>query len=131
MKADNNVTEIQKIDKWTPNPEDILFTNAKGIIYAPINTVFQSDVDSINYFIMSPKKCYNSQVMRDHTCLYLNYFEKYFDPDKELFVTMARIKYLIDYEQNYSKQGFLYDIRAYILGKSLTDKVAALTEYNY
>ena len=68
---------IPPVDSWTPEPQDILFTNAKGIIIAPVAQsvgLNSNEYSSLNYFIMSPKKCYNSQVMRDHTCLYLNYF---------------------------------------------------------
>ena len=84
---------IPAVDLWTPEPQDIIFSNAKGIIIAPIaQTVgLGTEYNSLNYFIMSPKKCYNSQVMRDHTCLYLNYFEKFYDPEKELLLLMARM----------------------------------------
>ncbi len=123
--------EIPKIDLWKPNPEDIMFTNTKGMIFLPIADFLKVDVETINCFYMNPKKCYNSQTMRDHTCDYLNYFEKYYDPEKTLFVFLAKMKYVIDFFPDYNKEQFLFDIRAYILGQELTNKVLKLVEYNY
>jgi len=121
------------IDTWIPAEEDIIYRNNKGIIYAPVMRGLQieGDYQSLDFFIMNPKKCYNSQVMRDHTCLYLNYFEKYYDPDKELSIIIFRIKYLIDTTPMYTEQQFLYDIRTYILNPRLIGKVRQLVEDNY
>ena len=89
---------IPSIDKWNPAEEDIIYRNNKGIIYAPVMSglKIEGDFQSLDFFIMNPKKCYNSQAMREHTCLYLNYFEKFYDQDKELSIIIFRIKYLID-----------------------------------
>lgn len=125
-------TNIPKIDDWKPeNEQDILFSNMKNIVLAPISKYLRVESESLDCFIIRPKKCYNSQVIRDHLCQVINYFEKYFDPDKELFACMSRVKYMIDFFPNYSKENFLHDVRVYILGNSLKDKVVKLTEYNY
>ena len=128
-----NSNSYPKIDTWNPeSPDDAIFTNTKGFIIAPISKCFNIEPNpSLDYFTMSAKRCYNSQVMRDHTCQYLNYFEKYFDTDKELLVTMAKIKYMIDFVPQYTHQNFLYDIRVYILGRSLIEKAIRLVECNY
>ena len=108
---------IPVIDTWVPQPEDVIYQNNKGIIYAPVMSSLniQGDYDSLNFFIMNPKKCYNSQAMRDHTCLYLNYFEKYYDPEHELLVNYAHIKYMIDYVDLYSQEDLFDDIFKYIM----------------
>lgn len=120
------------IDEWEPvEKEDTIFSTIKGFIIAPIAQCFKVEDLNLNYFNMSPKKCYNSEDTRVHLCKYLNYFEKYFDPDKELLVTMAKIKYMIDYVPEYSSDNFIYDVRVYILGESLVRKAMHLVECNY
>ena len=77
-----NVNEIiPNIDEWKPEPEDIIFTNSKNIIIAPIARFFHQDesnpeMQKLNYFIVKTKKSYNSDDLRDHNNHYLNYFEK-------------------------------------------------------
>lgn len=130
----NDGNRIPNIDTWEPEPQDVIFSNTKGFIIAPVTDCFNIKTekdDTLNYFYVAPKKCYNSKVMRAHMCQYLNYFEKYFDPDKELLVTLAKVKYMIDYVPQYTHQNFLYDVRVYILSKSLIDKVIRLVECNY
>ena len=127
------IIKIPEVDTWVCPPEDVIFSNAKGIISAPISKVLQINSDSpgIDWFLMSTKKCYNSQVMRDHTCLYLNYFEKYYDTDKELLIILSRIKFLIDTTPQYSEVNFLNDIRVYILNERFKSKVNDMVDRNY
>lgn len=128
----NNSNDVPNIDEWEiTNKEDIIFSSTKGFIIAPISNCFRVEDNNLNYFNMSPKKCYNTEDTRVHICKYLNYFEKYFDTDKELLVTMAKIKYMIDYVPEYNNNNFLYDIRVYILGESLVNKAMRLVECNY
>ena len=71
---------IPYVDKWKIQPEDIYFTNAKDVLVAPISNYYHledSNSARINYFWIKPKKSYNSDLLRDHCCLYLNYFEKF------------------------------------------------------
>ena len=122
---------VPKVDTWVCPQEDTLFTSTKNVIIAPINNFLNISSDSLDYFVIRPKKCYNSQVLREHLCQVLNYFEKYFDPDKELFIYMARIKYMIDNVQGYNTQNFIHDIRVYVLGDGIKRKTEAMTDYNY
>ena len=145
-----NVNEaVPVIDEWVPNPEDIIFTNSKNIIVAPIARYFHQDEtdpekQKLNYFIVKTKKSYNSDDLRNHNCHYLNYFEKYYDPEKELFTNMANIKFMIDAyagrpqldaEGNpqfvYTLQNFIFDLHKYILQPSIFQKVIDMTERNY
>ena len=124
---------IPLVDVWTPEPQDVIFTNAKGIIIAPVapSLGLSPEFASLNYFIMSPKKCYNSQVMRDHTCLYLNYFEKFYDPEKELLLLMSRIKYMMDTTRMYTESDFLFDLKRYIISDNIKNAVRRMVDDNY
>lgn len=127
-------TNIPKITEWTPTrKEDILFTNAKNIILAPVTKVLKVQSNTLDYFMIRVKKCYNSQVLRDHVCITCNYFEKYYDKDLELLVSMSRIKYMIDTRSDtyYTRENFIHDIGLYVLSQSIKEKVIRMTEYNY
>jgi hypothetical protein len=132
MNMDN---QIPVVDKWNPQPEDIIFTNSKNIILAPVSRYFHlevnQDTEKVNYFMVKPKKGYNSDDFRNHCCLYLNYFEKYFDQEKEYFTNLCHIKYLIDGYSEYDKNAFMNDIIKYIIQSSLFYKTANMVEYNY
>lgn len=125
--------QIPIVDEWKPEADDIYYTNAKDIIVAPVSDYYHLDGDNvrINYFWIKPKKSYNSDLLRDHCCHYLNYFEKYFDTEKEYFTNMALIKFLMDYYQDYNINNFIYDINRYIIQSSIISKVQAMVDHNY
>lgn len=124
---------IPLVDEWKKEPDDTIFTNAKNIIMAPIGQYFRVNEEQsrINFFMINPKKSYNSDLLRDHTCTYLNYFEKYFDTEKEYFTNLAQLKFLIDTYQDYNVNNFMYDINRYIIQPSLFSKIAKMVELNY
>ena len=122
-------------DEWRPNAaEDILFKTVKDIIIAPVASIYKienPEDERINYFWIRTKKSYNSDLLRDHTCSYLNYLEKFFDPEKEYFTNMCYIKIMIDGFVDYNRQNFIYDINRYILNNSLFEKVKKMVAHNY
>lgn len=125
--------QIPIVDDWKPQPEDIIFTNSKNIIAAPISAFYHSQNcnEKINFFMVNPKKSYNSDDLRNHCCLYLNYFEKYYDQEKEYFTNLANIKFLIDCYPEYSIENLIYDLNKYILQQSIFDKIFKMVEFNY
>lgn len=128
-----NKKDIPMVDHWKPNAEDVLFTNAKDIIIAPIAKFFKYEDENarINYFFIKPKKSYNSDLLRQHNCDYLNYFEKYFDEEKEYFTNLASLKFWIDCYPQYNAANFMNDLIRYILQPSIFAKVKAMVEHNY
>ncbi len=129
----NNKIEIPFVDQWKPGADDVFFTHSKDIIMAPISKYYKYEDNStgLNYFWIKPKKSYNSDKLREHCCHYLNYFERYFDDDKEYFTNLALLKFLIDCYQDYNIQNFIYDINRYIIQPSLIDKIAKMVNNNY
>ena len=126
-------------DEWVPRKEDIIFTNIVGAMIAPVSEYYKVDYPSLNYFATSTKKCYNSDLMRDHNCHYLNYLEKFYDPDKEYLAVLCQIKYIVDnglMDQKgnrifYDEDSFMNDLRRYVLCPSLVRKVVAMCRDNY
>lgn len=119
--------EFINVDNWKPEPEDIIFDHARGYIIANIGPMFGIAGDSdINYFVMSPKRCYNSDTkvkddgsvsigFRAHCTDYLNYFEKFYDKQHLLFGIYAKLKYMIDYQDGYFEDNFVNDLSRYII----------------
>ena len=128
------------VDNWImDNPNDIIFTNSKGRLIAPVAVFYgldtgamnDTDIECLNSFVLSSKKCYNSNDMRVHLCKYLNYFEKFYDQDKEYLSILSKLKYLIDYTKEYNKQMFFNDLWRYILSGSMLMKVERMVCDNY
>ena len=134
------------VDKWQPLPQnlsqqnmlnqDIILSSNKGAIIAPVMWFFKGQESGagstdLDYFITSTKKCYNSQLMREHTCHYVNYFERFYDIDKEYFVVLANMKLLMDTNPMYAKDNFISDLRRYILSPSLLKKTNDMCRDNY
>lgn len=125
---------IPLADEWKPSEStDVIFTNAKDIILVPVATYFHIEEPNprINYFWIKPKKSYNSDLLRDHCCHYINYFEKFYDIEKEYLTNLSHLKFLVDYYQGYSLQNFMFDINRYILQPNIYEKVRQMVEYNY
>lgn len=127
---------IPYVDDWIPTEEDNIFKTTKGYIYMNIssfyNTIFNGNgEDPLNYFTLKNKRSYNSDEFRHHCIHYLNYFERYFDRDHELQMIYIKMKYLIDYEESYSKDMFINDLKRYILYGDIFVKSQCMNKYNY
>ena len=69
--------------------------------------------------------------MTEHMTHYMNYFEKFYDPEHELLVIYYTIKYLIDYEPTYTKEAFFYDIDKYFMNGNMFYKAGLMNRDNY
>lgn len=126
---------IPFVDKWKPLPEDVIFSHNKNVIIAPISRLFKvpdGENTRLDFFLMNAKKSYNSDDLREHCCDYLNYFEKYYDQEKEYFTNMAYIKFMMECHINeYHQNNLTTDINRYILQPSIFNKVIAMVNDNY
>ena len=131
IQEDTAATQIPKVDQWEPNTVEAVFKTTKRFIIAPISSIWNMSENNLDFFDISSKKCYNSDEMRNHICRYLNYFERFFDPDRELFSVIGNMKWLMVYRQDYRKEHFIYDLKRYILSPTIVKKVESMVEYNY
>ena len=133
------VTKLEKslvtpvlVDTWNKNLGKIYFKQIKNYFIAPVSEYYNSDDEQFNYFSLSHKRSYNGDKIRHHLTLYLNCFENFYDKDNELIAIYANIKYMMDYEQSYSKQDFLDDLMKYIfLNPSIAYKVQMMNDDNF
>lgn len=120
------------VDEWEPEPEDRIFKTTKGALILPVSQYYGiPNNDNFNTFVLSTKRCYNGTTMLEHLPHYMNYFEKFYDQDHELLMIMYKIKYLIDYQEGYTKEMFFNDINKYIMSDSIIAKASMMNEDNY
>lgn len=121
------------VDNWVPLPQDNIFRSIDKAIILPVSQFYgYSQSTDLDYFIISPKRCYNKPKMREHIVRYLNYFEAFYDTEHELVAVMSQMKYLIDYQEKYTKEMFFNDLRKYILyNQSILNKLYRMNESNY
>lgn len=123
---------FEHADTWIPAPEDMLFKHTKGYIITSVSEYFGAETNpDLDAFVMSTKRSYNSPAMREHIVQYLNYFEKFYDTEKMLFSAYCRIKYLIDFEQGYSKDMFFFDVMKYIVKGPIEYLTTQMVNDNY
>ncbi len=129
--------EFIPVDKWAPtSPEEALVKVTKGYFIAPLSATYNLNIDPamrFDYFVLSTKKCYNSDEVREHLFRYINYFEKYYDQDKEYLAVLYHMKSVMDKYDNtiYTQDKFFYDLQRYILRSNLENKVAKMVDDNY
>lgn len=123
------------VDQWQPiDQQDQIFKPCKGALWLPVTGFFgisDPSKENLNLFVLSTKRCYNGEIMRDHITRYLNYFEKFYDPEHELLGMICRIKTNIDLVPSYSKEQFRYDIERLILCDSICMKAVLMNNDNY
>ena len=115
-------SEIIPVDLWDTekypiDEEDRIFKNIKGDIILPIAEFFHKEdsAKTLDYFAVTPKRSYNSDTTRNHICRYLNYFEKYYDTDKQLLSIIYQIKVSMDYNKDYTVDMLCNDIDRYLI----------------
>ena len=120
--------------KYPADEADKIFKNVKGDIILPIAEFFgvEEKARTLDYFTVSPKRSYNSDETREHICRYLNYFEKFYDTDKELLLILYQIKLAMDYNKQYTVDMLCNDINRYIIrNKNLYFKIRRFVDDNY
>lgn len=129
--------EFYPVDTWHPlTAAQELVRTSKGQFIAPLSRVFNLPIDpkaKFDNFVLSTKKCYNSLEMRDHLYQYINYFEAYYDTDKEYLAVLYYLKTIIDkYDMHaYPQIAFFNDMERYILRSNIQEKVARMVDDNY
>lgn len=108
-----------RIDDWLPNPRegDIIFNYNKDVILVPVSVTLRctpnQDLDS---FSLKQKKRYLDGI-KEKICQYANYFEKYYDADRELVYVYSQMKSNMDLimRDQYTPDMFRADIKRYFL----------------
>lgn len=121
------------VDEWIPEEQDLIFRHLKDEFIAPISAFLNVPQNmQLDCFGLKAKKAYRSEDAREHFCHYLNYFEKFYDQDKELVSIYAHIKCMIDGEkERYTIDLLKQDLERYMLSDSMRWKVTKMNDDNY
>ena len=83
-----------ELNKWTPAPNEIYFyKDNKGDVYANYESLIHMNHSQISRFIII-KKHYIERL--DDILIHTNYFVNFYDVDKEFFMSLFSVKYLVD-----------------------------------
>jgi len=123
------------IDEWYPDentPTDTLVGFAGKTMYVPFDKLLQRDtIQSFNVFDLSLKEAYYKQL--DTICNYINYFELFYDTDRELIMAYLRLKWIVDTAEteSLSRKSFIEWMNSTLFTESMCKKIVALTSDNY
>ena len=98
------------VDNWKPTENDIIFRHLKDEFIVPISQFLNVPENMrLDCFSLKPKRAYKRLEARQHFCHYLNYFEKFYDKDRELVAIYSQIKCMIDGSNGeYTKEFWKY-----------------------
>lgn len=128
------------VDLWdTPehpiSEQDRIFRNIRGEVILPISQLINGGDEEnkqLDYFAMNTKRSYNSDKIREHICRYLNYFEKYYDVNKELLMVISKIKIAMVYNKDYTIPMFMNDVNIFIIrNNTLYPHIKHFVDDNY
>lgn len=126
-------TPFHPIDEWVPTPADEVFKTSRDYVVMDVSSYYKMERNpSLDTFVMKSKRSYNNPDTREHIVHYLNYFERFYDVEKELYSIYAMMKYLIDCRADeYSAEAFIYDLSRYIMDGPISIKIDSLNRDNY
>lgn len=127
------------VDDWIlqgVQPEDEIFVPVEGAMIVPISKSLQLQNPDplLDRFFMTAKRSYAKKTgLLLHFTNYINYFEKFYDIDKELLAVYGKIKLMIDgFPKEYNKYNLENDIRRYILfNPSIVGKIRCMNIDNF
>jgi hypothetical protein len=120
------------VDNWEPEPEDIYATFKGKTFIIEFDKIFKRNtITDFNYFDISMKEAYYKRL--DMISLYINYFIKFYDPDKELIMAYLRLKYLIDAKHisRIKRNSFIKTIQKTMFTDSMCEKIKKMSMDNY
>lgn len=136
------MTEFIRVDDWEMEPEDELIQGNGKLVIIPFEKIFNRDVSVVDTFIIkktsyasSMEDKFNKKTGKVERGIrhYLNYFIKFYDPEKELIMSYLKLKYLIDMKSVNIKspQSFIKALHLILLTKSMQNKIRKMVDDNF
>lgn len=94
------IDEFVRVDEWELTEKDALVMHDGKLVIIPFDKIFKRDIQAINTFVIK-KDSYVKRLGDDPKqgkgiTHYINYFIRFYDPEKELIMTYLKLKYFID-----------------------------------
>ena len=122
---------VLHVDMWIPEEQDLIFRSCGKIIIVPFNELYKRDtIDSFNRFYISYKEAYYKKLrLITH---YINYFIKFYDPDKELISIYMNLKYIVDLKKTtINRNAFIKLLMKYMFTPTMIKKLPKMSIDNY
>ena len=123
---------IIPVDDWVPSEEDRIVYHSGKVLIIDFDKIFnRPSTEKFKYFDLSCKEAYYSHI--ELIIQYINYFEKFYDKDKELIMAYAKLKYTIDAKGvNFiSRKSMIHMIKTILFTESLCNKIKQMSIDNY
>ena len=121
------------VDEWKPESDENIYVGFSGKnCIVLFDKLFKTEKASArNVFDVSRKEAYYNQL--NVITQYINYFEEFYDKDKELLIGYARMKLILDSENvdELKRSSFLKQMHKYIFSKRICKKIVQMSKDNY
>lgn len=123
--------EMPELLEWNPAPEDEIFRFdvQSGCVIVDYETRYQLREGTKLPVFDIKKRHYKDRM--DDVVFHINYFEKFFDTDHELYVAMMSIKYVIDQKPTFSIKAFQKLILDRLVTPTFIQKIKKMTDFLY
>ncbi len=92
-----------ELNVWIPSDEDKYFTFDGNLVHARFSDILGATIDGLDTFIIQ-KRHYKNRML-DIT-QHINYYIRFYDVDKDFFISVMSIKYLIDKNHDLKQEIF-------------------------
>lgn len=120
---------IPFLSDWEPTDKNLYMEFKGDYVEAHYNEFLGLNKDNKLSFFIVKKNHYKERM--DDICKVINYFETYFDDNKELFNSTLSVKYLIDQKPKMSIKTFQRMIMSRVVTTSFVKKIKDMTNYLY
>lgn len=120
------------VDLWKPEDQDIYAGYQGKVLFIAFDKIFGRDIiHEYNFFDISLKEAYYKQL--DVISLYINYFLKFYDEDKELIMAYMKLKYMIDAKHitELKRDSMIKAIQKILFSDSMCEKIKRMSMDNY
>ena len=123
---------VVPVDTWKPDDEDVFASYEGKCLIILFDKIFERPtVKEFNCFDISLKEAYYNKL--DIISLYINYFLKFYDTDKELLMAYMKLKHMMDvkYVKNMKRSSMITNIMNILFTDSICEKIKKMSLDNY
>lgn len=128
LENKENINNFPDLNSWIPKKDEIYFIFDGNIVRARFSDIVGETIDGLDSFLIL-KKHYKER-MPDIT-QHINYFINFYDIDKEYFLAMMSMKYMIDKNKDITQDHFKTLLLARIITDPFVKKVSDMAKSLY
>lgn len=120
------------VDDWIMKEEDYTVYFDNKLIVVPFDKIFNRSFGEANTFcsFVINRTIYSNNI--EKVCKYINYFIKFYDPEKELIMNYVKLKFMIDdKKRKLKKNAFIKAIYDIFFTETIISKIDTMVEENY